>query len=120
MVGLVRLWGAFGMAQPPRGLGGFNAARGARAIAPASIASAFGKQIGASTEAAHSLPLTTTLGGVSVSVMDSAKVSRMAPLFYVSPNQINFVAPAATATRMATVTIMHVDVTPPSTTTLVA
>jgi uncharacterized protein (TIGR03437 family) len=115
-VWLLTLSGAVGMAQPPKTLAVFNSASGATQVAPGSIASAFGKQIGASTEAAHSLPLTTTLGGVSVSVMDSAKVSRLAPLFYVSPNQINFVVPDATATGMATVTIMNGDAVPPSTT----
>ncbi len=49
----------------------------ATVVAPGSLASAFGKQIGASTEAARSLPLLTTLGGVSVSMMDSAKVLRL-------------------------------------------
>ena len=52
--------------------------------------------------------------------MDSAKVSRLAPLFYVSPNQINFVIPDATATGMATATIMNGDAMPPSTKVLVA
>src|SRR5258707_13862299 len=119
MVWLVTLSGAVGMAQPPKTLAVFNSASGTTMVAPGSIASAFGKQIGASTEAAHSLPLTTVLGGVSVSVMDSAKVSRLAPLFYVSPNQINFVVPDATATGMATVTIMNGDAMPPSTTMMV-
>src|SRR5712692_5683993 len=116
---LVALSGAVGMAQPPKALAVFDAAGSGTAVAPGSIASAFGKQIGASTESAHSLPLPTSLGGVSVSVKDSAKVSQLAPLFYVSPNQINFAFPDATATGMATVTIMNGDATPPSTTVLV-
>jgi len=119
VVFLVTLSGAVGMAQPPKSLAVFDAAGSGTVVASGSIASAFGKQIGASTEAAHSLPLQTTLGGVSVSVMDSAKVSRLAPLFYVSPNQINFVVPDATATGMATVTIMNGDPMPPSTMVLV-
>src|SRR6266852_5406094 len=118
-VWLVTLSVAVGMAQPPKALAVINAAGDGTAVAPGSIASAFGKQIGASTEAAHSLPLPTMLGGASVSVMDSAKVSRLAPLFYVSPNQINFVVPDATATGMATVTIMNGDAMPPSTTMMV-
>src|SRR5713226_2619283 len=115
-VWLVTLSGAVGMADPPKTLAIINAAGGGTVVASGSIASAFGKQIGASTEAAHSLPLPTILGGVSVSVMDSAKVSRLAPLFYVSPNQINFVVPDATATGMATGTIMNGDPTPTRTT----
>jgi len=117
---LVALSGAVGIAQPPKTLAIFNAAGSGTVVASGSIASAFGKQIGGSTETAQTLPLQTTLGGVSVSVMDSAKVSRLAPLFYVSPNQINFVVPDATATGMATVTIMNGDPMPPSTTVMVA
>lgn len=104
------------MAQPPKAVAVFNAAGSATGVAPVSIASAFGKQIGTSTDVAGSLPLSTTLEGLSVSVTDSAKVQRMAPLFYVSPNQINFVVPDGTASGMATVTIMNGDTTEPSTT----
>src|SRR5258708_35605242 len=85
------------MAQPPKDLAIVNAAGGATVVAPNSIASAFGKQIGASTKQALTLPLPLALGNVSVSFMDTAKVSRMAPLFYVAPNQINFVVPDGTA-----------------------
>src|SRR5258708_25673324 len=103
------------MAQPPKTLTVFNSASGAAVVAPDSIASAFGKQIGASTAVATSLTLPITLGGVSVNVMGS-----MAALFYVSPNQINFVVPHATAMGMATVTIMNGDAMPPSTMVQVA
>jgi len=119
VVCLVTLSGAVGMADPPKTLAIINAAGGGTVVASGSIASAFGKQIGVSTESAHSLPLPTILGGASVSVMDSAKVSRLAPLFYVSPNQINFVVPDATATGVATVTIMNGDPVPTSTTVMV-
>ena len=106
-------------AQPSNALAVFNAVDSATVVAPGSIASAFGRQVGAST-VAGSLPLTTTLGGVSVSVTDSAKVVRMAPLFYVSPNQINFVVPEGTASGMATVVITNGDATKPTTTVQVA
>src|SRR5260370_12285177 len=115
VVCLVTLSGAVGMADPTKTLAIINAAGGGTVVASGSIASAFGKQIGVSTESAHSLPLPTILGGVSVSVTDSAKASRLAPLFYVSPNQINFVVPDGTATGMATVTIMNGEPMPPST-----
>ena len=111
---LLALSGALAMAQPPKALAVFNAAGGAASVAPTSIASAFGKQIGASAQPAVSLPLPTVLNGVSVSVKDSANVSRLAPLFYVSPNQINFDIPDGTAMGMATVTIMNGDNPPPS------
>src|SRR5260370_1056413 len=108
------------MAQPPKDLAIVNAAGGAAVVAPNSIASAFGKQIGASTNQARSLPLPTSLGNVSVSFMDTVKVARMAPLFYVAPNQINFVVPDGTAVGTATVTIMNGDTPPPTATGMVA
>src|SRR5713226_248433 len=107
-------------AQPPRSLAIINAASGADVIAPGSIASAFGRQVGASTVSATSLPLPTTLGGVSIDVTDSANALGMASLFYVSPNQINFVVPAATKTGTATVKILGGANSPMSTTVQVA
>ena len=93
------------MAQPPKGLTIINSGSGAVVIAPGSIASAFGLQIGAPTMSA-TLPLPMTLNGVSVDLTDSAMLSQMAPLFFVSPNQINFVVPDNVAVAMATVKIM--------------
>ena len=113
---------AFGVAtaQPPQSLAIINAASGASVIAPGSIASAFGRQVGASTVQATSLPLPTTLGGMSINLTDSAHASGMASLFYVSPNQINFVVPDATKTGTATVKILGGPNSPESTTVQVA
>jgi uncharacterized protein (TIGR03437 family) len=116
---MIVLSGTIG-AQPPKALEVMNAGSGATVVAPNSIASAFGKQIGASTQAALTLPLPTSLSGVSLQVMDASKASAMAPLFYVSPNQINFVVPETVAIGMATVTIMNGDSTPSATTVQVA
>ena len=102
------------IAQPPRSLAIINSAGGGSVIAPGSIASAFGRQVGASTAQATSLPLPTTLGGVSIDVTDSANAMGMASLFYVSPNQINFVVPDATKTGMATVKILGGNSSPVS------
>jgi len=54
------------------------------ALAPESIASGFGKDLTAATQTANGAPLPTALGGVSVSVTDSAGIDRPAPLFFVS------------------------------------
>lgn len=59
-------------------------------IAPGSIASLFGQALSPRTRAADSLPLPRTLEGTSVTV-DGLP----APLFYVSPTQINFQVPSA-------------------------
>ena len=56
---------------------------------------------------AASLPLTTSLGGVTVIITDSAGVSRQAPLYgvFASAGQVNFVVPGDTAVGLASLTI---------------
>jgi uncharacterized protein (TIGR03437 family) len=73
-------------------------------LAPESIVSAFGSGLATSTLAASSSPLPTTLAGATVKVRDSAGTERLAPLFFVSPAQINYQMPAATANGAATIT----------------
>jgi uncharacterized protein (TIGR03437 family) len=102
-------------AQPPRSLAIINAASGANVVAPGSIASAFGRQVGASTMSA-TLPLSTSLNGVTLDVTDSANAMAMALLMYVSPNQINFVVPDGAKTGTATVKILGGSNSPMSTT----
>ncbi len=70
-------------------------------LAPDSIASAFIQGIATGTTVAPSGALPTSLGGVSVTVTDSRGVGRPAALYFVSPNQLNFVVPADTATGKA-------------------
>ncbi len=70
-----------------------------------SIASAFGTNFTAATAAAESSPPPTSLGGVTVTVEDSAGVVRNAPLFFVSPTQVNFLLPDGTAPGAATIAI---------------
>lgn len=82
-----------------------SAASFAPAVAPDSIASVFGIGIAGSTNAAATQPLPVTLDGVTVKIKDSAGVERSAPLFFISPNQINFLVPAATSLGAAQVTV---------------
>ncbi len=82
---------------------GASFANGAQAVD--SIVSAFGTGMAAGKAGASSLPLPTTLGGVTIEVKDAAGVTRQAPLFYVSPAQINYAIPDGTAVGAATVTI---------------
>lgn len=74
---------------------------GAGAVAPESIATVLGSDFAASQSSAGSLPLPTEILTIQVSVVDSAGVSRLAPLFMVSPNQIDFLVPKGTATGRA-------------------
>src|SRR5689334_8488340 len=60
-------------------------------VAPESIVAAFGSNLATTTQSATAQPLPTELGGTSVEVN-----GRKAGLFFVSPNQINYVIPDAT------------------------
>jgi uncharacterized protein (TIGR03437 family) len=82
----------------------FSAAAG---LAPESIAAGFGSNLGAETVVASSTPLPTTLGGLSLKLTDSTGIERLAPLFYVSPGQINYLIPLGAANGPATVIVTN-------------
>ena len=67
------------------------------AAAPESIVSSFGSSLASGISQAAQQPLPTTLGGVTVKVRDAAGIERPAPLFFVSPSQINFQIPPGLA-----------------------
>ncbi|HKX33161.1 MAG TPA: IPT/TIG domain-containing protein [Blastocatellia bacterium] len=69
-------------------------------LAAESIAAAFGTQLAIGTQAATSQPLPTSMLGTTVSVNGTA-----APLFFVSPNQVNYLVPPNTALGAAQVVI---------------
>ena len=71
-----------------------SAASFAPSVAKESIVSMFGQNLATATVAANSTPLPTSLGGTTVRLRDFSGVELLAPLFFVSPGQINFqVAP---------------------------
>ena len=76
-------------------------------IAREAIVSAFGAGLAASLQTATTLPLPTTLGGITLKVRDSLGSERNAPLFFISPNQINYQIPPGTANGPATVTVIN-------------
>jgi len=78
---------------------------GFSAIAGKSIVAAFGSNLAGTTVAATNQPLPTSLGSTTVQVLDSTGLFRLAPLFFVSPNQINYQIPAGTAPGPASVYI---------------
>ena len=86
------------------------------AFAAESIMSVYGVDLATGTAAALTLPLPTSLDGNSLTVTDSAGVTRPAPLYFVAPGQINFEIPAGTAAGTATVTIQNQNGTVQSTT----
>lgn len=84
-----------------------NAASYTSAQAPEVIASLFGPTLALTTQVAVSQPLPITLAGTTVSVRDSAGMDRLAPLFFVSPTQINYQIPAGTASGAATIMVVN-------------
>ena len=76
-------------------------------LASESIVAAFGTSLATGTQTASTNPLPTEMNGARVQVRDSAGTERSAPLFYVSPAQINFLIPQGTAAGMASVTIIN-------------
>jgi uncharacterized protein (TIGR03437 family) len=81
----------------------------AAAISSEAIVAAFGAGLATVTQAANTLPLPTTLAGTTVRMQDSVGVERLAPLFFVSPAQVNYLVPAGTALGEATVTVTGND-----------
>jgi uncharacterized protein (TIGR03437 family) len=79
-----------------------NAASYDTTVAPGSIAALFGSGMAAQTAIASSLPLPTTLAGVTV------KINGLnAPLFFVSPNQINLQVPSGVNPGMANIEVFN-------------
>lgn len=76
-------------------------------VARESIVAAFGGNLTPRTEIASTLPLPTELAGISVRVRDSSNIERLAPLFFVSPGQINFLIPPETASGLATIATIN-------------
>ncbi|MEP7338398.1 MAG: hypothetical protein ABI977_11740 [Acidobacteriota bacterium] len=75
------------------------------ALAVESIVAAFGTDLATATIVAAATPLPTELGGSTVRVRDSAGRERLAPLFFVSPTQINYQIPPETAVGLANLVI---------------
>ncbi|HWQ52180.1 MAG TPA: hypothetical protein VN442_00760 [Bryobacteraceae bacterium] len=81
-----------------------SAASGAPVLAPEAIASLIGSEFASTTEEAGQ-PLPFSLGGVSLLVTDSAGFTRPSPIYYVSPEQINFLVPQGTAPGVAKIVL---------------
>lgn len=74
-------------------------------LAPESIIAAFGSNLATATLSATTIPLPTTLAGTSVKIRDAFGTERLAPLFFVSPTQVNYQVPPGTASGAASVVI---------------
>jgi uncharacterized protein (TIGR03437 family) len=78
------------------------------ALAPESIVTAFGAGLATATQSAAGTP-SNVLAGTTVKLKDSAGTERTAPLFFVSPSQINYQMPPNTARGAATITVTSGD-----------
>ena len=77
-------------------------------VAPGSIAVLFGANLTTQTQSAASLPLPTTLGGVSAKI-----AGKPAPLFFVSPSQLNLQVPSGLNAGTATIEVLSGTSTTP-------
>lgn len=75
-----------------------NSASYSALVSPGCLIAIFGSKLGPAAMSAQTVPLPPTLGGVSVTVGETA-----APLLFVSPNQINAIIPADLAIPANTV-----------------
>lgn len=76
-------------------------------LAPESIVAVFGTKLATATQSATTAQLPTELAGTAARVKDSAGVERNAPLFFVSPTQLNALIPAGTAAGVATLNVYN-------------
>ncbi len=74
-------------------------------FSPGGIVSIFSDGFTTVVDQATSLPLPSVLSGVKVSILDVRGVETSAPLFYISPTQINFYLPETVAAGRALIRV---------------
>lgn len=77
------------------------------ALAPLSIAAAFGNGLTANTVSSSTATLPTTLDGAELRLTDSTNSTLSAGLFFVSPGQFNYLVPQGAASGPATLTALR-------------
>ena len=78
-------------------------------IARSAIVAGFGPRLATTSLDAHSIPLPTSLAGTQLLIKDSEGIEHPAPLYYVSPTQINYQVPAGASLGPALVTVTSGD-----------
>ncbi len=79
------------------------------AAAPESLVAAFGTNLAFGTASATVTPYPESLGGTTVTVVDSAGIARNAGILFVSPCQVNYQVPSGTSSGTATITIRNAN-----------
>jgi len=82
-----------------------SSASGMILVAPAGMVSIYGGNLAATSAAARSLPLPTSLAGTSATLTDASGVQSSLPLFFASPTQINAEIPANAVQGPAVMTV---------------
>jgi uncharacterized protein (TIGR03437 family) len=100
-------WDAWAMNLKPPAMGAVSAASFAEAgpLAPGSLVAAFGSGLAEQSMQASAAQLPTLLGGRQLLVIESDGVERLAPLLFVSPNQVNFLIPDGTRNGKVTLAL---------------
>jgi len=81
----------------------------AQTLACESIVALFGSDLANSTEAASTTRAPVSLGGTTVTIRDSANNEELAPLFFVSERQINFLMPPGLANGEAAIIVANAE-----------
>lgn len=89
-------------------------------VAPDELVSVFGAKLATATAVTSSATFPTTLGGTSMTMVDSAGISYDVSLYSVSPAQLNYLVPAGVKAGPATITVKSSDGTLTSGIVLVA
>ena len=76
-------------------------------VAPDSLITAFGLDLGTTSVLDGKFPI--TLGGTAMTIVDSTNSSRSVPLYYVGTGQVNYYVPAGVAPGPATITVQSAD-----------
>ena len=86
-----------------------NAAKYTTDLAPGIMASVFGMNLAAGITSTDLRPLPTTIAGVSVEITESGKAAVLAPLYFVSPGQVNFQMPFGIAAATVQVKVKNAN-----------
>ena len=81
----------------------------AEVLTPASIATAYGSNLATGTAVASDTAPQTELGGTTITIKDSGGVLSSAPIFFVSPGQVNYLVPATVDLGAGVVTVRSGD-----------
>jgi uncharacterized protein (TIGR03437 family) len=92
---------------PPLALSNVSAASFLATLAPGAIAAAFGTGVATGTQSTTTTLLPTALQETRVMVLDAVGTEHAAGLFFVSPNQVNYLLPPNIAVGAARVTLSN-------------